>query len=324
MDTSKDFTKSFDEFNKNRILAVPTILAILIAAILIFTFAGITGYYSAAKDLSILKEQYDSETLDVLLGENADMKVYAEYFTEGGNYDERFVQYATEKGFDWDRMYDPLKTPKGIAQIILFVILFLLIRYYLACSSFGMITLNLKKKKIFLSDMFNEANHFFLRFVGLRIIIALIAFIPLGIVGLIPLLLMTISPPLGVVAIIAFIIFTIWYVIFISLRLFFIAPIMFVEDKGAIESIQEGFKISKGNLKQVFIVFAIIYGISLFLNSVAATPVYQSVNNLLISSNIAKSFVIIIIMVFFILLEAIIITFINIFFFYSYEDFKKR
>jgi len=90
------------------------------------------------------------------------------------------------------------------------------------------------------------------------------------------------------------------------------------------ETIRHVFKISKGRLKQILMVFAIIYGISLFANTIGATPIYESINNLLASSNIAKSAIIVIFIMFFLLLYSIISTFIGIFLFYSYEDFKKR
>jgi len=163
MDTSKNFTKSFNGLNKNRIIAVPKMISFLLLIILVFAFASITGYYSAAKDISILKEQYDNEQIDMIT-QNPQMREILDFMGETGRYDKKFVAYATEQGFDWSRMTRIFETSSGQGLIALFLIIYLILSTYFVCGTFGLITLSIKKKHLFFSDIFSEANRFFLRF----------------------------------------------------------------------------------------------------------------------------------------------------------------
>ena len=89
------------------------------------------------------------------------------------------------------------------------------------------------------------------------------------------------------------------------------------------DSIKISYNITKHHLKQVFIIFAVIYGITLFINSFVGSPLYGSFISLLTTGNVLKFIITLLVVILFLLLEAFMLAFENMFFFYSYLDFKK-
>ncbi|MBU3941487.1 MAG: glycerophosphoryl diester phosphodiesterase membrane domain-containing protein, partial [Nanoarchaeota archaeon] len=108
-----------------------------------------------------------------------------------------------------------------------------------------------------------------------------------------------------------------------GLRLFFVTPAMYIDQKNAVSSIKHSFQITKGHIWQVVIIFSIIWGISIFLNSFVGQPLSGTYSNVMFGSNWIKISINFILVLFFVILQSFVFTFEHIFLFYSYIDFKK-
>ena len=205
----------------------------------------------------------------------------------------------------------------------MFILAILAVSFYLSCASFALITLNIKNKELNLSNTLELTNKFLLSLLSLRILSLLIIGLPILLGILIVVLFFFVNVLLGGIFTFLLIIGAIVYIIFIGLRLFFSTPIMFIEENKAKDSIKISYNITKHHLKQVFIIFAVIYGITLFINSFVGSPLYGSFISLLTTGNVLKFIITLLVVILFLLLEAFMLAFENMFFFYSYIDFKK-
>ena len=96
-----------------------------------------------------------------------------------------------------------------------------------------------------------------------------------------------------------------------------------MEGQGAANSIRRSWDLTKGHLKQVFIIFFVIWGISLFINSFVSQPLYGTYSNFLFAASWIKTSINFVLVALFLVLEAFVFTFERIFLFYSYIDFKE-
>jgi len=327
MEITKDFTISFNELKKHKIIVVPTLLSLIIPSILILIFFYVSGLYDLSIDLVKLSEQYNEEKEKFLFeNPNISNKNYTveliHYIGQTDEYKKGFSAYLEQKGYDW-KVWLSLINIKNIILFMVFILAILIVSFYLSCASFALITLNIKNKELNLSTTLGLTNRFLLSLLSLRILSFLIMGLPILLGVLIVVLFFFVNVLLGGIFTFLLIIGTIIYLIFIALRLFFATPIMFIEEKKAADSIKVSYNITKHHLKQVFIVFAIIYGITLFINSFVGSPLYDSFVSLLTTGNILKFIVILSVVLLFLVLEAFMLAFENMFFFYSYIDFKK-
>ena len=327
MDIAKDFTTSFNELKKHKIIIVPTILSLIILSILILIFFYISGIHHLSIGLVKLSEQYNQEKENFLFeNPNISNKNYTiellHYMGQTDEYKKGFSTYLDKKGYDW-KVWLSLINAKNIILLVIFILAILIISFYLSCVSFALITLNIKNKELNYSNTINLTNRFLLSLISLRILSLLVIGIPILLGILITILFFFVNVVLGVIFTFLLIIGAIVYVIFIALRLFFATPIMFIEEKKAKDSIKTSYIITKHHLKQVLIVFAIVYGITIFINSFVGSPLYDSFVNLIITGNIFKFIITLAIVILFLVLESFMLAFENMFFFYSYIDFKK-
>lgn len=310
MDIKNNFTISFNQLRKNKVIIIPILISLIIPLILFSIYFYVSGLSDVTYDLAELHNEYkEQEPLGYIAGTNE--------FYKG------FVRYANEKGFDWTRFTD-LITTENIILLIIFILITFIFSIYLSCAVFSMISLNIKKRSLDFSNTFGQTNRLLFRYIFLRILISLIFGVPLSLAVVISILSFFISPILGGILIFFFIILIIAYLIIMGLRLFFVTPLMFIEHRSASTSIKNCFKITKGRLKHVFFIFAIIYGITLFTNSIANSPLSGSIGNLIMTDNIFTSIIVFFIMIFFIILKALMLTFVHMFLFYSYIDFKTK
>lgn len=327
MDIKKDFTTSFDQLRKHKVIIVPILLSLIVPLVLIFAYLYISGLYGVSIDLVKLANQYDKEKKDYLIRDrNLSDKEYTKeligYLGESEEYKKGFSKYAEEKGFDWSR-FTGLINRKNIILLIVFILIIIISSFYLSCASYALITLNIKNKELNFSNTIKLTNRFLLRLLSLKILLFFIILMPILLAILILISFFFIGVLLGGISILFFIILIIAYLIFIGLRLFFAMPIMFVEDKPVFSSIKQSYHLTKHHLKQVFVIFAIIYGITLFVNSVAGSPLYESFSNLMFADNIIKFIITFLIVVFFLIIESFMLAFEHMFLFYSYIDFKE-
>lgn len=327
MDIAKDFTTSFNELWKHKVIIVPTLLSLIIPSILILIFFYVSGLYDLSIGLVKLADQYNEKKEQFLLeNPNLSDKDYTaeliNYIGQTDEYKKGFSAYLDTKGYDWNAWLS-LINARNIILFVVFVLAILVISFYLSCASFALITLNIKNKELNLSNTLELTNRFLLSFLSLRILSFLIIGLPILLGTLIVVLFFFVNVLLGGISAFLLIIGTVVYLIFIALRLFFVTPIMFIEEKKATDSIKLSYNITRHHLKQVFIVFAVIYGITLFINSFVGSPLYDSFISLLTTGNILKFAVILLVVILFLALEAFILAFENMFFFYSYVDFKK-
>ena len=327
MDITKDFTTSFNELRKHKVIIMPTLLSLIISAILMLAFFYISGLYEKSAHLIKLSQQYNAEKENYLSQNRnfADKNYTLEfinYIGQTDDYKKGFSNYLEARGYDWKTFLSLINTRNiTLFIVILFIILFT--SFYLSCMSFALITLNIKNKDLSLSNTINLTHKFLLSLVSLRVLTIFIIGIPiiLGIAILIPLYF--INGLLGGIFTFFFIIASIAYIIFVALRLFFATPIMFIEEKSAFDSLKFSYNITKLHLKQVFVIGAIIYGISLLMNSFGGSPLYESFVGLLTNGSAAKLIITILIAIIFLILESFISAFENMFFFYAYIDFRK-
>lgn len=327
MEIGKDFTTSFNELKKHKIIILPTLLSLIIPSIVILLFFYVSGLYDLSTDLLKLAEQYNEEKEKFLFeNPNVSNKNYTveliNYLGQTDEYKKGFMGYLEQKGYDW-HIWLSLINARNIILLTIFILAILIISFYLSCASFALITLNIKNKDLSFANTITLTNRFLLNLLSLRIISFLIIGLPILLGILIVVLFFFINVILGGIFTFLLIIGAIVYLIFIALRLFYATPIMFIEEKKAKDSIRTSYNITRHHLKQVFIVFAIIYGMMLFINSFIGNPLYDSFISLLTTGNILKFIIILLVVILFLILEAFMLAFENMFFFYSYIDFKK-
>jgi membrane-anchored glycerophosphoryl diester phosphodiesterase (GDPDase) len=184
-----------------------------------------------------------------------------------------------------------------------------------------MIALAIKKKKS--SNLLRMTNRFMLKFFSMRVLIGFIVFIPAMVLAGLGGMLFFVNEILGILSIFLFIILFFGYLIFMSLKLFFATPIMFVEEQGPLRSIKQSFQMTKGHLKQVLIILFMIVGITIFINSFVGQPLYNTYLSLFFESNLVKVAINLVLVLFFLMLESFVFTFEYLFLFLSYVDFKR-
>ena len=83
------------------------------------------------------------------------------------------------------------------------------------------------------------------------------------------------------------------------------------------------FHITKGHLKHVFLIYVIILGIALLSGQIAGNPIQESISEYFKSENVFKSIFMIFLIAVFVLIEAFVTALEQLFFFYSYVDFRR-
>ena len=96
-----------------------------------------------------------------------------------------------------------------------------------------------------------------------------------------------------------------------------------MEEQGAVKSIKHSWHLTKGHLKQVFIIFFVIWGIALFINSFVGQPLYGTYSNFLFEASWIKATINFVLVALFLVLESFVFTFQHLFLFYTYIDFKE-
>lgn len=334
VDIKKDFGDSFNLLLRQKKIIIPMFLAVTIPMILIFLFLNLSGLSPLLKELMFISAEFDKQKTDYLLNtqnvgkENYtwDLFNYLGKDSRSSNYDDQLAVYLGRRGYDWSR-YLRLVNIKNIILIVLFIIIGGFCSFYFSCMSYVLIALTFKKKafkkdKIDTSNLIKLTNKFLLKFFSLKLLSMLIFISPLLITIPLIIFLFFLNKVLGLLSILLSIFLFLAYLIFMNLRLIFVEPPIFLEEKSPVESIKHSFNLTKGHLKKVLIVWLMIVGISIFINSFIGKPFYDTYFNILFESSIIRILINFMLFASFLVLESFVFTFKNIFLFYTYIDFR--
>ena len=326
VDIGRDFGDSFNFLMRNKKLIVPIFFSILIPLILVSMFIYLSGLNPLMKELGAYNREFEQQKAAYLANpENIGEQGYAgnllNYLGKDNarsTYNDEYAAFLAEKEFDWSRFAD-LINPKNIILFILFVLLIVLSSFYLSCMSYAIIVMALRKKK---ASAAHATNWFLWKFLSLKILKLLIVFGPIALAALVIIPLFTFNKFLGVITIIIAFLAMMAYLVLVGLRLFFIEPALFAEGRPALETVRESWGLTKGYLKKVLLIFFVITGISLFINSFVGQPLYGAYSNFLFEPSWLRSAVNFLLVAVFLVLEAFVFTFQRIFLFHTYLDFK--
>lgn len=330
VDIKKDFGDSFNLLMHHKKIIVPVFCSILLPLILIFLFLNLSGLNHLLKELASTSAEFDKQKTDYLMNkENIGKEDYTKELinylgkdSESSTYNKEFGKYLEEKEYNWNR-YKQLLNVKNVIMLVVFLLIGIVVSFYLSCMSYAIVALAIKKKKIGPNNVFRVTNRFLLKLFSLKILLSFIIIAPIIIITGIVASLFFLNSIMGVLSIFIFIILFLAYLIFVSLRLFFAAPSMYMEEKGALKSIKHSFHLTKGHLKQVLIIFFLLYGIAIFMNSFIGRPLYGSYSDFLFEVNWIKISISFVLILLFVTLESFVFTFEHLFLFYSYIDFKE-
>lgn len=213
-----------------------------------------------------------------------------------------------------------LTVQSGVTYTALAVIGVLLM-LYLSCLVMILIAKTVRKKIIEFSTA-KEAVQKFFPYLGLNIAVAIAKFFPLLITVTLFWYYLTIGQSTSVIILLVLLMLAAAAVSFwLVMRLYFVTSMYFVDDETVIDSLTKGFNCTKGRLKDVFIVAAILFGIG-YLASILLYPILFSLIELMKpinTSSVAASLLVVLILT---LAYSLILAFQQLFLFNSYKDFK--
>tara|TARA_Y100000310_G_scaffold188284_1_gene188271 strand:- start:934 stop:1947 length:1014 start_codon:yes stop_codon:yes gene_type:complete len=327
IDIKKDFEDGFNLLMKHKKIIVPVLFSIVVPLILISLFFSLSGVSPLLRELASVEKDFDKEKTDYLLNkENIDTDNYSKELinylgkdSESSTYNDDFEEYLEGKEYDWSR-YKEILNAKNVVMGIVFILLSVISSFYFSSMVFSIVALTIRKKKS--GNLMRMTNKFVLRFLLMRVLINFILFVPaMVLVGLVSALFL-VNETLGILSIFLLGLLFLGYLIFMSLKLFFATPIMFVEEQGPLKSIKQSFQVTKGHLKQVLIILFMILGITIFINSFVGQPLYNTYLSLFLESNLVKVSINLVLVLFFLGLESFVFTFEYLFLFLSYVDFR--
>jgi hypothetical protein len=323
VDFKKIFEDSFYLLKNNKKIILPILFFNLVPILLVIAFIFASGLFPLIKDLEVADAEFEKQKEDYLLQkenigeEDYGLELLSYLGRDSGNspYDDQFGEYLAEEGFDFER-FIPLWNTKNMILLIISIVLYIASMVYFSIMSYTMIVKAIQKKKQY--NLPNLTNKLILKFIVVKILLTLILIAPIFI------MMFFVATPPRSVAIILFVlvIFYFAYLIYMSLRLFFAIPLMFFEGTGAVKSIKYSFTSTKGHLKQVLFIAAIILGIALLSNSLVGEPLY-SASAFFYESGAVKILINFLLMLVFVVLYSIALTFQRVFLFYSYIYYNK-
>ncbi|HLC73199.1 MAG TPA: hypothetical protein VJH20_01015 [Candidatus Nanoarchaeia archaeon] len=286
MDIKKDFNKSFNALKKNKVIIAPILISMIIPLLLAYLYIQITGVYGLLSDS-------------------------ANDIRQGGG------------GLVNTEIVKEIFALENLTWLLIFILIGSIILFYLSCVSLALITMNVLKKELNFHNMINLANKYLFKFLTLNVLMFLIMMAPVLTAIIIIILIFIISNMAGVISLIFAIILSISYFIFIFLRLLFVNPVMFIENKSATKSIAFSYQITKHHLRQVLIIYAIIIGITIISNIFIVNPLNESYISFIASDSLLKSIAMVILIFLFLIIESFVYALEQLFLFYSYIDFRR-
>ena len=327
VDISNDLKKSAHLLLHHKRIFIPTVLQVILPLALILSFLYLSGVLPLFLDIYRLQEEYDSMKSDYLLSaEHVKDEGYLQelfsYLGQDDSYNEGFTAYLDEKGITEDIMKEFI-TPRNILFFLSFILIWFLGSFFFSCMSYSIIALAIKDTPLTIPRVLKTTIWFFFHLISVRFLTWSLILIPILLGIFILILLFFIHPSVGVLGFVLFLIAVLVYIIWISLRLFFTIPAMYLEGSGPVKSITHSYRLTGGYLVQVLIFFAIVYGLSIILNSYLRGPLADSYIYSFLGSHMIYIAISAIFLVFLVILEAVIVSFEHVFQFYAYLDLKE-
>lgn len=333
VDIKKDFGDSINLLKKNKKIVLPILLSLIITLFLIYLFLSLSGLLPLLKELISLDKEFEKQKMEYLTAkenigrENYTMELvsYLGKSSEKSKYNSDFAAYLKQRGYDWGR-FKVLLNMKNITLLALFLLVSFIISLYLSSMYFAAIAIAIKKEEMSIGNMLRKANSFVLRLLSLKIIMWALVIAPLIICSLNMGLFAALSPQnkaLLILLVVLFILLFVAYIIYLSIKLFFAVPSIYIEKEGAFASIKRSFSMTKNNLKYVVLVFLLVYCINYFIGTFMSQPLFETYINFILGSGIITKSVNFLLVILFLAIESVALAFTHIFRFYAYLDFKK-
>ena len=221
----------------------------------------------------------------------------------------------------FDKKIEGLFTMQNIVLLIIHIAAIIFISYYLGCATFALVALGIKKQHLSTAAVMGATNRLLLRFLLLYILMLLIVAAPIIAAVLVVAASFLISKVLGILLIILAVLAAIVYIGFMSMKLLFAIPIMMLEDYSAASSIKQSFAATKGRMKDVGIIFLIVFAISMAVgyagNSVGSGILSLIKNRAFSTATSGVSLIV------YYAIQSIVTSFIYAFLFHAYIDLKN-
>ncbi|MBT4110435.1 hypothetical protein HOE37_01110 [Candidatus Woesearchaeota archaeon] len=209
-----------------------------------------------------------------------------------------------------------LQTPSSWIFLAIYVILVVLIDNYLLTAKYGMIKdILLKGKTDFIRGV-KFANKHYLTTLGIHILSYLIIFVPLTLLGIV---LFFLLPSNALLAAAIFLPVMLVYLVFISIRLLFVYPVMTFEKKGAYNSLKKDFHFVKTHGHQSLVTWLVVLAILIFVSVVKNN--IQNLSELLVNQIYGIAIVVV---TFILLIEISVSVWEHVYIFKSYLTAKKK
>ena len=329
-DLRKDFEQSFGSLKRNTRIVLPFLFSTALILLLIFLFLSITGIGPLFREMMAASAEFEKQKKGYLMNPDnigdknytLEMLSYIGRDSRHSKYDDQMIEYLDESGFDFGK-FAKVMVMKNLVMLIAFVIIGIAGSIYFSSMSYAIVAMHSKKESFSAGSLLRLTNRNFFRLIVLGIFKFLIITAPLLLgVALVGLSFLA-SKALGIILIILLLIAFIFYAVYMKIRLLFAVPIMYIDGKGAAASLKESFWMTKGNMKHTAILFFILYGILLTLNSFVGRPLYESFIALLTVPNYGIALTSMIIVLVTLVILSFGSAFHHLFWFYSYLSSKK-
>lgn len=331
VDIDKGFRKSYSQIKKKKFVVIPMILSLIVSFLLIGIFLFSSGAYPMVKEIAMReaefteqKEEYIFDT-DNLGDENYTIELlsYISRNSQNSQYDEEFNHYLNETGFSF-KEYSYLISAKNVVIGLLLFVLGTILAIYLTTMSLSAVSIVVRDKKLNKKSVIKETNSFAFRQFMIMLLSAIILITPLLAAILISILFGLISNALMVIMIILSVILWLAYLIYMSLKLYFAAPMMYLKNISAVDALKGSYKITKGRLWDVFLIAIVVTVMSWISGGLLKGPMDESLWNILYSGGLVWIVLYALLAIGFMVLYATSLTFINLFLFDMYKLFSKK
>jgi hypothetical protein len=308
IDLTKTFKNSWNLLAHNKAIPLPVMLSSLIPLFIFLVFLVSSGLFGYMAGYSKLLTEY-SQTPEYM---NAVNSTQATALMEN---------YLEQNGYS--DVPGRIFTPENIIIVITLAIIATILSVYLSCMSYVIVARAIKRQDNSMKSLFQSTNQFILRYLAINFfIVCIVILVPMVIYMAIIAASAFLNQVVAIIASVIGALAFIAYIVLAGLRLLFVEQSLFLDGKGAIESIKSSIKITKGRLWNSFLTGLIVFGIMFAVGILLGEPERQASMAILSSSPFLIALGCLLYLVFFII-RAVGFAFSNIFLFYAYLNFKK-
>lgn len=306
MDIVNDFKQSCSSLMKNKAIILPrlacNVISVSLLAVLIFS----TGLAGVVSEYSSLVNRYNQEH-NAITGQSG----------------QKLSEYLAANGFDASVKFMNLVNLQNAVISLAIITIILLIAYYLRAFQLAMTASVVGNKKLVYKKIMGSSFRLMFRLGFYDLLCLLAVGVPILLMILTVLSFFAVSKWLGILSFVIVLFLALAYVFFMIVKFIFASPIIFIENGTAFSSLKKSYSITKGRMKQACIVFAVIFGIGLGFGFGGNTYSNAFFGLLAFDNFINFALDIFVVMLFFIVSSAAH-TFIRMFLFYAYIDFKSE